>query len=325
MVEHQLPKLKTRVRFPSSAPRAKPQVTARLLWSRGSVPHRLSPRFYSVRWATYRVTTLSVGRSVLLACKANWGGLSWNQCVLVGFGRSGSTPPTPRFPASAASPAVRCGSSGDRAATTPPARDGVIRTSTSADNGRTWTAATTAVSDAPGVDLRDPCAATAGGTTWLTYFKGTAANAAAGCFPPDLRRRRRHLGRRDPRRPQPVLRRHQRARRPGRRQPPHRLLRQGPRPHPRLLLARHLYRQRRHLDPPTRRRRTRRRSRLPGTLARHPRHERLDVPPLRHRQRHRSLRLCRQRRGPGPRRPSCSTTPPDAPPPCGSPPTPWPS
>ena len=63
-----------------------------------------------------------------------------------------------------------------------PARDGVIRGSTSADNGRTWTAAGTAVSDAPGVDLRDPCVTTSGGNTWLTYFKGTAANAAAGCF-----------------------------------------------------------------------------------------------------------------------------------------------
>jgi len=60
------------------------------------------------------------------------------------------------------------------------ARDGVIRTSTSADNGRTWTAATTAVTDP--TDLRDPCVSTASGTTWLTYFKGTALNAAAGCF-----------------------------------------------------------------------------------------------------------------------------------------------
>lgn len=62
------------------------------------------------------------------------------------------------------------------------ARDGVIRTTTSADNGRTWTAATTAVSDVPGVDLRDPCVSTGGGNTWLTYFKGTSVLAAAGCF-----------------------------------------------------------------------------------------------------------------------------------------------
>jgi hypothetical protein len=52
----------------------------------------------------------------------------------------------------------------------------------SVDNGRTWAAATTAVSDVAGVDLRDPCISTGGGTTWLTYFKGTAALAAAGCF-----------------------------------------------------------------------------------------------------------------------------------------------
>lgn len=62
------------------------------------------------------------------------------------------------------------------------ARDGKVYASTSADNGRTWTAASVAVSDSPGVDLRDPCVASAGGTTWLTYFKGTAALAAAGCF-----------------------------------------------------------------------------------------------------------------------------------------------
>lgn len=62
------------------------------------------------------------------------------------------------------------------------ARDGVIRTSVSVDDGRTWAAATTAVSDVAGVDLRDPCVSTSGGTTWLTYFKGTAALAAAGCF-----------------------------------------------------------------------------------------------------------------------------------------------
>lgn len=60
------------------------------------------------------------------------------------------------------------------------ARDGNIHTSTSTDNGLTWTAATIAVDDT--VDLRDPCIATAGGTTFLTYFKGTASLAAAGCF-----------------------------------------------------------------------------------------------------------------------------------------------
>jgi hypothetical protein len=62
------------------------------------------------------------------------------------------------------------------------ARDGKVYTATSPDNGRTWSAASVAVADSPGVDLRDPCIATAGGTTWLTYFKGTSTLAAAGCF-----------------------------------------------------------------------------------------------------------------------------------------------
>ncbi|MFL6126325.1 exo-alpha-sialidase [Actinophytocola sp.] len=62
------------------------------------------------------------------------------------------------------------------------ARDGRVYTATSTDNGRTWSAATVAVTDAAGIDLRDPCVSTAGGTTWLTYFKGTSALAAAGCF-----------------------------------------------------------------------------------------------------------------------------------------------
>jgi BNR repeat protein len=62
------------------------------------------------------------------------------------------------------------------------ARDGRVHTSTSADNGRTWSTATVAVTDAVGVDLRDPCVSTAGGTTWLTYFKATSTLAAAGCF-----------------------------------------------------------------------------------------------------------------------------------------------
>ncbi|WP_166664150.1 exo-alpha-sialidase [Actinophytocola oryzae] len=62
------------------------------------------------------------------------------------------------------------------------ARDGRIHTTTSTDNGRTWSTATVAVTDVAGVDLRDPCISTAGGTTWLTYFKGTSSLAAAGCF-----------------------------------------------------------------------------------------------------------------------------------------------
>lgn len=60
------------------------------------------------------------------------------------------------------------------------ARDGKVYTATSLNDGRTWGTASVAVTDT--VDLRDPCIATAGGTTWLTYFKGTASLAAAGCF-----------------------------------------------------------------------------------------------------------------------------------------------
>jgi hypothetical protein len=62
------------------------------------------------------------------------------------------------------------------------ARDGVVRTSVSTDGGLTWGVATTAVSAAAGTDLRDPCIATDGTTTWLTYFKGTATLGAAGAF-----------------------------------------------------------------------------------------------------------------------------------------------
>jgi hypothetical protein len=60
------------------------------------------------------------------------------------------------------------------------ARDGKIHTVTSVNDGRTWSAASIAVTDT--ADLRDPCISTAGGTTWLTYFKGTSTLAAAGCF-----------------------------------------------------------------------------------------------------------------------------------------------
>jgi BNR repeat-like domain len=59
-------------------------------------------------------------------------------------------------------------------------RDGKVYTATSSDTGRTWGAASIAVTDT--VDLRDPCISTAGGTTWLTYFKGTNALPAAGAF-----------------------------------------------------------------------------------------------------------------------------------------------
>jgi hypothetical protein len=64
------------------------------------------------------------------------------------------------------------------------ARDGVIKASTSADQGRTWTPATTIVGPASGVDYRDPSitASRDGGRLWLTYFKGTSTLNAAGVF-----------------------------------------------------------------------------------------------------------------------------------------------
>lgn len=60
------------------------------------------------------------------------------------------------------------------------ARDGEIHTATSLDDGLTWSPAGVALKDT--VDLRDPCISSAGGTTWLTYFKGTSTLPAAGCF-----------------------------------------------------------------------------------------------------------------------------------------------
>lgn len=64
-------------------------------------------------------------------------------------------------------------------------RDGSIKASTSSDMGRTWTAATTPVAYASdGVDYRDPSISLAADSSrlYLTYFKGTASLAAAGCF-----------------------------------------------------------------------------------------------------------------------------------------------
>lgn len=61
------------------------------------------------------------------------------------------------------------------------ARDGVVRTSVSTDGGLSWGTPSTALA-AAGFDLRDPCVATSGGVTWLTYFKGTASLPAAGAF-----------------------------------------------------------------------------------------------------------------------------------------------
>lgn len=60
------------------------------------------------------------------------------------------------------------------------ARDGAVHTAVSEDGGQTWSAASVALKDT--ADLRDPCISSTGGTTWLTYFKGTSALAAAGCF-----------------------------------------------------------------------------------------------------------------------------------------------
>lgn len=64
------------------------------------------------------------------------------------------------------------------------ARDGVIKTATSDDLGRTWSLATTTVADPAAPDLRDPSISTSPTltTTYLTYFKGSAANSAAGSF-----------------------------------------------------------------------------------------------------------------------------------------------
>lgn len=64
-------------------------------------------------------------------------------------------------------------------------RDGVIKITTSTDQGRTWSAPTTALTGSPaGTDLRDPCVSLSrsGTKIYLTYFKGTSVLAAAGVF-----------------------------------------------------------------------------------------------------------------------------------------------
>jgi len=64
-------------------------------------------------------------------------------------------------------------------------RDGIIRKSYSTDQGRTWSGtATIAVGSPAGTDLRDPCVSLSrdGTKIYLSYFKGTAALAAAGVF-----------------------------------------------------------------------------------------------------------------------------------------------
>jgi len=60
--------------------------------------------------------------------------------------------------------------------------DGVIKTSTSTDNGRTWAAASTALTGAAGTDLRDPVISVSNGVTHITYFKATSGLSAAGAF-----------------------------------------------------------------------------------------------------------------------------------------------
>ncbi len=64
-------------------------------------------------------------------------------------------------------------------------RDGIIRKSYSDDQGRTWFGTATIASGSPaGTDLRDPCVSLSldGSKIYLSYFKGTAALAAAGVF-----------------------------------------------------------------------------------------------------------------------------------------------
>lgn len=64
------------------------------------------------------------------------------------------------------------------------ARDGVIRTSLSLDRGRSWSPSMVLLADAAAPDLRDPSISVSrdGTRLWLTYFKGSAANAAGGVF-----------------------------------------------------------------------------------------------------------------------------------------------
>lgn len=63
-------------------------------------------------------------------------------------------------------------------------RDGFIRSTTSTDLGRTWSAPAIVIPPAPGIDYRDPSIATSidGSTLYLTYFEATTSSSAAGSF-----------------------------------------------------------------------------------------------------------------------------------------------
>lgn len=62
--------------------------------------------------------------------------------------------------------------------------DGVIKTATSDDLGRTWSAATTLISDGAAPDLRDPSISISpdGTKVYLTYFKSNLSATATGMF-----------------------------------------------------------------------------------------------------------------------------------------------
>lgn len=63
-------------------------------------------------------------------------------------------------------------------------RDGGVWYATSPDWGRTWTLPVLLWAAAGGLEYRDPCISLAadGSTLYITYFKGSAASPAAGCF-----------------------------------------------------------------------------------------------------------------------------------------------
>lgn len=60
--------------------------------------------------------------------------------------------------------------------------DGLIKTSTSTDNGRTWSASSTVLGTGATTDYRDPVITTFLGVTHLTYFKAISGLTAAGAF-----------------------------------------------------------------------------------------------------------------------------------------------